>query len=359
MNIIFKVLLFRRTLFFVKGNIVMRFLSIDLEACNKYVKGSVFSVGVVLADEQFNIIYKEDILINPHCKFNTNFRKPIKFSVTPEDVKNAPDLSAVYPKLSALFTADTIIMAHSANNDMFMLNEACRRAKLPPFKFEYICTQMIYSAVYDVMTGIGLDKAVEDLNLTFNHHKADDDAEMALAILQKCCHTMQKTYPELEKILGIKRGLIHDYTYEPMQCHELDVLRKMHKTELKNHTQELKKEIKTTNGISVVVDARTFEMIKQGTGEYTFCSYDNKSKRIKANDSIYLLKYSAHKDVIKTQVVSVAHYNSLLSLYQNIDRNKIGAKAESELEFLMRAYSSVDESKTNNRGICLLNVVKE
>lgn len=337
----------------------MRFLSIDLEACNKYVKGSVFSIGVVLADEQFNILYKEDILVNPHCKFNTNFRKPIKFSVTQEEVKNAPDLSVVYPKLEELFTPDTVIMAHSANNDMFMLNEACRRAKVPPFRFEYICTQMIYSAVYDVMTGIGLDKAVEDLNLTFNHHKADDDAEMALAILKKCCHTMDKSYPELEKVLGIKRGLIHDYTYEPMQCHELDVLRKMHKKESKTHTQELKKESKVSNCLSITVDARTFEMIKHGKGEYTFCSYDNKTKRVKEGDSIYLVKRSTHRDIMKVKVLSFVRYKNLLNLYQRIDRNKIGAKSESELEFLTRAYASIDECKPSNKGVCLLNVEKE
>lgn len=337
----------------------MRFLSIDLEACNKYIKGSVFSIGVVLADDQFNIIYKEDILVNPHCKFNTNFRKPIKFSVTPEDVAKAPDLREVYPKLLDLFAGDTVIMAHSANNDMFMLNEACKRAKLPPFDFKYICTQMIYSAVYDVMTGIGLDKAVEDLNLTFNHHKADDDAEMALALLKKCCHTMGVSYPELEKVLGIKRGHNHNYIFEHMQCNHLDELRKMHKEESKNNLQKIKTEIKETNAQYLVVDARTFELIKQGTGEYTFCSYNSKMKRINNGDEIFILKRSAKKDAMKVKILEMSKHESLLALYQHINKSIIGAKSESELEFLIRAYSAVDETKAQCKGVCLLKVTKE
>ena len=57
----------------------MQFLAIDLEACNRYVKGSVFSVGYVLADENFQVIAKEDIVINPKCRFVAKFRKPIEF----------------------------------------------------------------------------------------------------------------------------------------------------------------------------------------------------------------------------------------------------------------------------------------
>lgn len=337
----------------------MRFLSIDLEACNKYIKGSVFSIGVVLADDQFNIIYKEDILVNPHCKFNTNFRKPIKFSVTPEDVANAPDLKDVYPKLLDLFAGDTVIMAHSANNDMFMLNEACKRAKVPAFDFKFICTQMIYSAVYDVMTGIGLDKAVEDLNLTFNHHKADDDAEMALALLKKCCHTMDMTYPELEKVLGIKRGHIHNYVFDHMQCNHLDELRKMHKEESKSQLKKIKDEIKQTNAQYLVVDARCFELIKQGTSEYTFCPYNSKMKKINIGDEIYILKRSANKDAMKVRILGISKHDSLLALYQNTNKTNIGAKSESELEFLIRAYAAVDETKVQCKGVCLLKVTKD
>ncbi len=337
----------------------MRFLAIDLEACNKYIKGSVFSIGVVLADENFNILYKEDILVNPHCKFNTNFKKPIHFSVTPEDVKNAPDLKDVYDKLLDLFAGDTVIMAHSANNDMFMLNEACKRAHLPPFNFRFICTQMIYSAVYDVMIGIGLDKAVEDLHITFNHHKADDDAEMALIILKKCCQTFGKKYLELEKSLGITRGKTYNYTYEPMQCAELDKLRQKHKKESKNHVKELKQEIKKINGTCVNVDARSFEMVKQGSGKYLICSLDSKSRKIQANDEIYAVKSTGKKDVYKVIVEEVSHYSNLLALYQGINRSIIGAKTESELEFLKRVYSTIDETKSTCKGICLFKVNKE
>ena len=65
----------------------MKYLSVDLEACNMFVKGSVFSVGMVLADENFNIIFKRNYWINPLCRFAMKFRKPIDFKI-----KKAPSI---------------------------------------------------------------------------------------------------------------------------------------------------------------------------------------------------------------------------------------------------------------------------
>lgn len=334
----------------------MRFLSIDLEACNRYIIGSVFSIGVVEADENFNITHKEDIIINPNCKFCTNFRKPIVFAVTQDEVKQAPALCEVYPRLKEMLSGDVVVMAHSANNDMNMLNEACKRAKLPPLKFRFICTQMIYSAVYDVMTGIGLDKVADDLHLTFYHHKADDDAEMALALLKSCCETMNCTYLELEKKLGITRGYTHNYTFEPMRSEELATLRNRHKEETKKHYQTLRKEIKANNSNSIAVEARSFDLTKQGVHNVVYTSLDCKSCDLKVGEEVYLIRQTLHKDVIKAEILEITHFNSLLDLYNSIDRNLIGAKNESELEFLTRVYKTFDEGKPTYRGICMLRV---
>lgn len=337
----------------------MRFLAIDLEACNTYVHGSVFSIGVVEADENFNVTHKEDIIINPNCKFCTRFRKPITFAVSQEDVKNAPPLSEIYPRLKEMLKGDVIVMAHSANNDMYMLNEACKRAKLPPLKFKYICTQMIYSAVYDVMTGIGLDKAAEDLHLTFFHHKADDDAEMAMELLKSCCEKMQCTYFELEKTLGIKRGVNKNYTFEPMRCDKLDKLRNKHKEENKKHLQVLKKELKNSNEISIIAESRSFDLTKQGVHDVIYTSLDAKSEKLKVGDTVYVVRQTAHKDVFKAKINEIRHFNSLLTFYNSIDRNLVGAKNESELEFLSRVYKTFDETKSTYKGICMLRVAIE
>lgn len=336
----------------------MEFLSIDLEACNRYVKGSVFSIGVVCADESFNVLYKKDIIINPHCKFCTNFRKPIEFSVKKEDVLDAPSLSDIYDELKELFSGDKVIMAHSANNDMFMLNEACKRAKLPPLEFRYICTQMIYSAVFDVMNGIGLDKAVEDLHIDFKHHKADDDAEMALWVLKSCLDYVGVSYKELEKKLGIKRGSIRNYTFTPMRCIALEKLRQKHREENKALQLAIEKELSHGDFTKVEVEPRNFDLLRQGHKAYIYTHLDESFDNLQIDSVIFARRNSTHGGLIKAKVLNISHFSDLLELY-NAEKEKVASHNEAELDFLLRAYEVVDEMKEHENGILLLEVQNE
>lgn len=335
--------------FFVDG-VCMHYLSIDLEACNRYVKGSVFSIGVVEADENFNVLYKEDIIINPLCKFVTKFRKPIEFSVSKEEVATAPTLAEQYDKIKQLFDGDKIIMAHSANNDMFMLNEACKRARVPALRFEYVCTQMIYSAIYDVMNGIGLDKAAEELHLSFTHHKADDDALMALRLLQSCLEKMGCTYKELERKLGIKRGKIENYSFVPMRCARLEKLRKLHRQEKKLEQKQLQKELVSVNNIALNLDVKTYDSVRSGA-HTVYTVNDELLQNLKVGDTLYLVKHDGHLEVTKVRVTEVQLWESFLELYLATDKDSPLVRNETQLDFLDRMYQIHDPDKEKEHGV--------
>ena len=333
------------------------FLAIDLEACNKYVKGSVFSIGVVGADDNFNVLFKRDIIINPHCKFSTNFRKPIEFSVSKEDVKKAPDLKEQYDEIKQLLTgdgkSDIVILAHSANNDVYMLNMACKRAGLPPYEYRYICTQMIYSAVFDVMEGVGLDKAAKEMNLEFTHHKADEDAEMALAILKDCCAKMNCTYPELEEKLGITRGVVKNYEYTQMRCVKLEKLRNKHRVEKRNQQKKLRADLEGQNGVIVSVDCKTFDHLRQNDEISVLTINDKYVSLVKPDDVIYVRKVQGVREVFKVKVTGVETYDSFLDVYNLCNDN---VKNEPLLDFLIRAYEFNDYRQEELYGVAQLTV---
>ncbi|NCA67933.1 MAG: ASCH domain-containing protein [Clostridia bacterium] len=329
----------------------MHFLAIDLEACNMYVKGSVFSIGVVCADENFNILFKRDILINPKCKFVTKFRKPIEFSIDKESIKDMPTLLEQYESLSELFAGDNIILAHSANNDMYMLNAACKRADVPPFKFEFICTQTIYSAVYDVQNGIGLDAAAERLSLNFTHHKADDDAEMALFLLKNCCDYMQCDYNELEKKLGITRGSIDNYDMKPMKCKALEQLRNAHKLEYINSQKKLLKEIKKNNSVTMNVEAKYFDLIKSGIKKIELRLNDEKRQSLSIGNTLYLVKSNGNAEIIKTIITDMIYCNSFVEILEKVDRVQIGFRSDTELSYLEKIYELYSIEKEREYGV--------
>ena len=50
----------------------MNYLAFDIEAANGYMPSSICSIGIVIADEQFHIIERKNIWINPKTKYNLN-----------------------------------------------------------------------------------------------------------------------------------------------------------------------------------------------------------------------------------------------------------------------------------------------
>lgn len=336
----------------------MHYLSIDLEACNRYIRGSVFSIGVVEADEDFNIIYKEDIIINPCCRFSTKFRKPIEFSVSQEDAYAAPTLAEQYAKIKKLFTGDKLVMAHSANNDMFMLNEACKRARVPALKFQYICTQMIYSAIYDEMNGIGLDRAAEEMQLTFKHHKADDDAEMALYLLKSCLEHTGLTYKELEKQYGITRGKNAGYSFIPMRCAKLDRLRALHRQEKKQEQRQLQQEMNGSHNVAIELDAKTYDMVRGGATTIVTVG-SPLIDHLAPGDTAYLVKSTGKPSVTKIVIESVTKSESFLDLYLAYDKESVVVHGDNELDFLDRMYqiSHADQEKENGVAVITFHVL--
>ena len=331
----------------------MKYLAVDLEACNMFVKGSVFSVGMVLADENFNIIFKRNYWINPLCRFAMKFRKPIDFKVTKDDLSDKPTFAEVRDELATyLEDKDTIVMAHSANNDMFMFNEACKRAKVKPFTFRFICTQMIYSAVYDVENGIGLDKVAVQLGRdSFTHHQADDDSEMALYLLQHCLQKLGLSYSDAVKKLGITPGKMSGGSFTSMRCAELGRLRARRKQRAYALQRKWQKELRQGGAVSMHVEPRFFDLLKCRSKTIELRTLDEKRAKIGIGDPIYFIKESHHPLVLKTKVTAIEHFPSFDEAYSALDHAAIGFRDSGLVEFLDKMYSIYSDEKEFTRGV--------
>ena len=331
----------------------MKYLSVDLEACNMFVKGSVFSVGMVLADENFNIIFKRNYWINPLCRFAMKFRKPIDFKVSKEDLMDKPTFAEVRDELATyLEDKDTIVMAHSANNDMFMLNEGCKRARVKPFTFKFICTQMIYSAVYDVENGIGLDKVAVQLGRTsFTHHQADDDAEMALYLLKHCLEKVGLSYHDAVRKLGITEGKMRDGSFLSMRCAELNRLRMRRKQRAFSLQKKWQREIKHPDAMVMHLEPKMFDLMKCRSKTVEIRTLDEKRRKIKAGDVIYFVKNSHHPQILKTVVTDIAVFSSFEDLYGAYDPAALGFRGVGLMEFLETMYGIYSDAKEYERGV--------
>lgn len=166
----------------------MKYLAFDIEAANGYKPYSICSIGVVIADENFNVEFRENIWINPKSAYNLNgTRKNIGIDLHLDKalLDASPDFSQVYPKIKQLLTdEDCLVVGHAVDSDVRMLNAACQRYKLPSIDFSFICSQLLYKLYRGEKDVKALSKIAADLNITYNEHNSEDDAWMSLKTLE-------------------------------------------------------------------------------------------------------------------------------------------------------------------------------
>lgn len=195
----------------------MNFVFFDIECASVYkYTAKICAFGYVLCDSEFNIIAKEDILINPKGKFHLTdgtgehgLVLPYKYS----DFKNYPLFTEVYPKIKGLLEDKrNLVFGHATINDVNYLNLETRRFRLPSFSFEFSDSQLMYmTSVEDFSRQFGLEYITRNLEVDFTPHRAADDAYATMRVVQALAGKHGCKGEELGKVLGIKRGRINDY----------------------------------------------------------------------------------------------------------------------------------------------------
>jgi DNA polymerase III epsilon subunit-like protein len=163
----------------------------------------ICAFGYCLTDEQFNIIEKEDLLINPKGKFHLTDRKGKTGLVLPydyQDFKNYPDFPQVFPRIRKILEGkNKLVFGHATNNDIKYLNLETKRFSLPPFEFAFYDTQLLYMSMIGAFEKqLGLESVAQALNVDFTPeraeetadfapHRAVDDAYVTMRIAQEMC----------------------------------------------------------------------------------------------------------------------------------------------------------------------------
>lgn len=195
----------------------MKLVFFDIEcACVHKTYAKICAFGYVVCDEKFNILEKEDILINPRGRFELTDRKGEKGIVLPyeyDDFKSRPTFPKVYGRIKNLLEdKDSYILGHAVLNDVKYLMLETKRYKLPSFNFEFCDSQLLFmSHIDDFSHQFGLGHIAEALGVEFVPHRAADDAYATMKIVEALCKEYDCGYPELRDKLNVTSGKICDY----------------------------------------------------------------------------------------------------------------------------------------------------
>ena len=165
----------------------MNNLLFDIECCDGY---HICSFGYVIFDNNFKIIKKKDILINPNKKFKLagKDQEPrIQLAYEESRFRTAEIFIAHYKKIKELLENHRLF-AHSATSDIMYLNIACERYSLPVYDLEVLDTQRMFAKDFPGKKQ-GLESIVSELQIQVDenatYHKSCDDAEISMLVLKE------------------------------------------------------------------------------------------------------------------------------------------------------------------------------
>ena len=195
----------------------MNYLFFDIECAGVFKNvAKICAFGYCKTDEQFRILQKEDLLINPQGNFHLTDRKGERGLVLPykyEDFKHYPTFPACADKIySLLQDKNTLVIGHAVQNDVKYLNLESKRFSLPPFDFRFADTQFIYmNEIGEFSRQFGLVAIAQDLGVEFTPHRAVDDAYATMRVAKAMCEKTGLSLQELIKKHRITMGKIQDF----------------------------------------------------------------------------------------------------------------------------------------------------
>lgn len=170
----------------------MRYLFFDIECADGNFK--ICEFGYVITDENFNILAKKNILINPQCRFNLTGREgqeDLILSYPYEEYYKYPTFEDMYDNIRFLMTRDDLtIFGHAVKNDIGFLDKSCLYRKVDRFDYVAYDTQKILRAFSKVnKIPSSLDKAFlelvpEEERQGLIDHRACDDAQETMLVLK-------------------------------------------------------------------------------------------------------------------------------------------------------------------------------
>ncbi len=199
----------------------MKYLFFDIE-CSVVSKkaAKICAFGYCFTDENFNILEKEDILINPQGGFHLTDRKGSQGLVLPYEYSNFKKYPTFREKAEKIYSLlqspDTLVAGHATMNDVKYLNLESQRFSLPPFSFSFADTQFLYmNKIGEFSRQFGLGVIAKELGVEFVAHRAVDDAYATMKVAEAMCKDEGVTLAGLLQKYQITLGKIENYEITP------------------------------------------------------------------------------------------------------------------------------------------------
>lgn len=160
----------------------MNFIAMDFETAN-FSPESACSLAIVMVRNN-KLIDKFYTVINPQMPFNA---RNIKIhGITADDVKNAPTMAEVWPKIAGLFRPGMLVAAHNARFDTNVLKKSLARYGISEPHYLVLDSLATSKHLEPDLPNHKLNTVSEALGINlWHHHNALSDSEACAEIIIK------------------------------------------------------------------------------------------------------------------------------------------------------------------------------
>ncbi len=163
-----------------------------MEFANGQVAGSIYSIGYLVTNEDFEILTPAtDLCINPDCKWNDYVVQNI-LAYPKDEIEAAPAFPLHYDFLKELFSSVDVAVGFAVGNDVKALQSACRRYELPQISYRWFDAERLCRKTDQHREARGLGGCVRAWcgKEPQNRHRSDGDALATMNLLKAVCEAM-------------------------------------------------------------------------------------------------------------------------------------------------------------------------
>lgn len=176
----------------------MKILFFDMEFANGKVPGSIYSIGYLVTDENFEILVPPtDLIMNPDAPWNEYVEQNI-LAYPKDAVENAPAFPAYYERVKELLESADVAVGFAVSNDVRALRKNCERYGLPQLRYRAFDTERLCRLLEEhrEVRGLGNCVAAWCGEQPDNRHRSDGDALATMMLLRAVCKQKHVT-PEM------------------------------------------------------------------------------------------------------------------------------------------------------------------
>ncbi len=175
--------------------------AIDFETANESPT-SACSLGIAVIENNAITALKHWLIKPPEMRFN-NFNTYLH-NISEKDVEKKPEFYRIWPAVKK-FIEGKIIIAHNASFDIGVLQSILKVYRIDAPELFYACTVSLSRRVWKDLENYKLKTVAKNLEISFNHHNAKEDAFACASIAIEAVKNLNvRNFPELLDKINMK-----------------------------------------------------------------------------------------------------------------------------------------------------------